>query len=144
MVNIFYTHMIAYSASKNWFVHNSGALWFSWFKFDIIEIIENHRFQYRKIVAKFKSQYYINQAIGIMKNPVWKIFSLFANFTWRFPPKSKTALNPISRHYYWKYRSADIESRFIVTHHIEMTISKMSNLQTISKRKVSSSISNQH
>ena len=51
-------------------------------------------------------------------------------------------LNPLSKHYYRNYRSTDIEDREIITYHIEILISKISNPQTISNLRVSNSMKN--
>ena len=79
----------------------------------------------------------------IIKNPVSKITSLFAKFD-MIISTAMTHLNPIQKHSYLKYQSTAIGNQVIVTHHIEILKSKMSNLQTILNPKVSNSISNYH
>ena len=94
--------------------------------------------QYRGQIQKstlYRSNY------RIIGNPVSEISSLLVKFYMIFP--TKLAPKPYLKSLKQQYRSIDILNRVIVIYHIEVSISKVSNLQTISNLFDPNFISNQ-
>ena len=64
------------------------------FNIHVIDFIKNYHVQYRDIVAKFKSQFYIDRTIKLSKTLYQKYSLYLLGFIWRFLPQ--WLLNPIS------------------------------------------------
>ena len=96
-------------------------------------------FPYRNIVrGKIRKSIPYRSKLQIIENPIANIFSPFAKFYMMISPK--WAINPLSKHWYQKYRSTDIENWVIVTHQSKHWYQKY--ITPI--LRVSNSISNQH